>query len=70
MRQDAGRPALPGTDRLDIGRRHSFLEGQHGMERDRPVAGVGDGVRQQQGLDFRLGEGTGMDLLKQADETP
>jgi hypothetical protein len=38
------------------------------MERDGPAAVVGDGIGQQQGLDFSLGEGPGMDLLKQAKE--
>ena len=47
---------VAGADRLDIGLRQPLLEGQHGMERDGPVAVVGDGIGQQHGLDFSLGE--------------
>ena len=56
------------TDRLHIGLCQPLFKGQHGMERDGSVAVVGDGIGQQQSLDFSLGKGPGMDLLKQAKE--
>jgi len=57
------------ADRIDIGRRHVLLERQHRMERDCPGAGICDRVGQQQGLDLRLCECAGVDLLKQPDES-